>query len=191
MSKEIWKDVKGYEGYYSVSNRGIVKSLDRVIDHHGNGLFTRKRKGIILSQYEHKGYFYLTLSLNGVRKKQLVHRVVASTFIQNPENKRTVNHIDGDKSNNNVDNLEWATSAENNQHAYDTGLFTTFGENQPTSILKYDEVVKIRELHKTGKYLHRELAEMFGMSRRHIGNIVNNKRWATMDENKSRVNEII
>ena len=102
-----------------------------------------------------------------------------------------MNHIDGDKSNNNVDNLEWATSAENNKHAYDTGLFTTFGENQPTSILKYDEVVKIRELHKTGKYLHRELAEMFGMSRRHIGNIVNNKRWATMDENKSRVNEII
>ena len=56
-----------------------------------------------------------------------------------------MNHIDGDKSNNNVDNLEWATSAENNKHAYDTG-YTTFGENQPTSILKYDEVRKIREL---------------------------------------------
>ena len=123
MSKEIWKDVKGYEGYYSVSNRGRVKSLDRVIDHHGNGLFTRKRKGIILSQVRAQRIFLFDIIIKWGRKKQLVHRVVASTFIQNPENKRTVNHIDGDKSNNNVDNLEWATSVENNKHAYDTGSF--------------------------------------------------------------------
>lgn len=190
MSKEIWKEIKGYEGYYSVSNKGRVKSLERVVPH-DEGRGERVIKERIITNWVSNGYHNVSFSVDGKVTKHKVHRLVAAAFIPNHEDKFTVNHIDGDKTNNEVSNLEWATLSENNKHAYDTGLYTTFGENQPTSILKYDEVKKIRELHKTGNYFHRELAEMFGVSRRHIGNIINKKRWANMDKDKCIKNEVI
>ena len=190
MSKEIWKSVKGFECYYSVSNTGRVKSLKRVVSH-DEGKGQRVIKERIITNWMSNGYHNVSFSVDGKVSKHKVHRLVAMAFIDNPENKYTVNHIDGNKTNNKVNNLEWATLSENNKHAYNTGLFTTFGENQPTSILKYDEVKKIRELYKTGDYFHRELAVMFGVGRRHIGDIINNKRWANMDKDKCIRDEAI
>lgn len=119
--EEIWKDIKGYEGIYQVSNLGKVRSLDRYKYQKGRyGQMRRFYKGKILKLSKDK-YGYLTVKLcHKIFYK--VHRLVAQTFLENPKNKYTVNHKDGNKQNNSVDNLEWATVKENVQHAYRTGL---------------------------------------------------------------------
>lgn len=105
---EIWKDVNGYEGLYQVSNLGRVKSLENRSNH---------KKEMIMRFAKIKGYNKVTLSKNSESKSYPVHRLVATAFIENPDNKPHVNHIDGDKTNNNADNLEWVTDSENIRHA--------------------------------------------------------------------------
>jgi len=99
--EEVWKDIEGYEGLYQVSNLGRVRSF------HGD---SEK----IMKQTLQKGYLRITLLKNKKQKRFLSHRLVAQAFIPNPENKPQVNHIDEDKTNNRVDNLNWMTSKENN-----------------------------------------------------------------------------
>lgn len=112
--KEIWKDITGYEGYYQVSNLGSVQSMDKIVKGKNGGL--RFVKGRILQPSLSEGYLAVGLCKNGRCSKIRVHRLVAKTFIPNPENKRTVNHIDENKLNNIVENLEWATDKENCNH---------------------------------------------------------------------------
>lgn len=122
MKSEIWKDIKGYEGYYQVSNYGRVRSLDRTVV---DSWCTRNLKGKILKQTKHNGkqkYYYVSLSKDNQIKKVFVHRLVARAFISNMKIKPQVNHKDGNPFNNKVENLEWVTNAENTQHAYDTKL---------------------------------------------------------------------
>ena len=124
MIKEIWKDVDGWEGFYQISNFGQVRSLDRVISYTANSSNCSKLfKGRILKQYiDEDGYCRISFIRRGHQKVYGVHRLVAEAFILNPENKPTVNHKDGNKSNNNVSNLEWATYKEQNDHAVKIGL---------------------------------------------------------------------
>lgn len=120
---EIWKDIKGYEGLYQVSNLGRVKSTEReILCSNQYVKFKRTYPEIVLSAYslEHN-YKQVTISKNGVNKGFLVHRLVAEAFIPNPGNKPEVNHIDGDPSNNSADNLEWVTRSENMTHALSLG----------------------------------------------------------------------
>lgn len=127
---EIWLPVVGYEELYEVSSLGKVKSLGRVV-YCSDGR-VRHCKGKIMKQCESgkrendkQGYLQVRLTNeNGESEAKCVHVLVAEAFISNYENKPTVNHKDGNKHNNNVDNLEWATYSENNQHAYDTNLKT-------------------------------------------------------------------
>ena len=118
---EIWKDIPGYEGLYQVSSGGSVRSVDRVIPHKRHGVCNCKGKELSLV-VSRKGYRTVNLMVNGTHYLEFVHRLVATAFIPNPENKSQVNHIDGDKGNNNVNNLEWCSGSENSQHAWDTGL---------------------------------------------------------------------
>ena len=113
MEIEIWKGVFDYEGLYQVSNWGRVKSFQ-----------WKKNWEIRATPKDDKGYCHIALSKNDKTKPCKVHRLVAMTFIPNPENKYSVNHIDGDKENNHVSNLEWATRKEQYQHAKETGLNT-------------------------------------------------------------------
>lgn len=119
--KEVWKCINGYDGLYQVSNLGRVKSLDKRVPTNGG---TRVMKGKILKGRTTK-YGYLQIGLtdkNNYRVNRYVHRLVAEAFIPNPQNKKEVNHIDCNKKNNGVDNLEWVNRKENMQHASDNNL---------------------------------------------------------------------
>lgn len=118
---EIWKPVAGFEGLYEVSNTGHVRSVTRDRDCGITGVHHYEGRELTLSQDAY-GYLQCVLSDRGRIKKAKVHRLVAYAFIPQIEGKEHVNHIDGDKQNNNVENLEWCTIAENNRHAYAMGL---------------------------------------------------------------------
>lgn len=113
---EIWKDINGYEGYYQISNKGNVRSLDRF-----DGVHDRQET-ILKPNLKQNGYLQVGLRKHSTRKWIGVHRLVAIHFIENPDNKPQVNHIDGNKQNNNVENLEWVTAKENQNHATRIGL---------------------------------------------------------------------
>lgn len=128
---EIWKDIEGYEGHYQVSNTGEVRSLPRAVEyvkgytHRNDGRILEK---VVLDNGVGKRYYIVSLSKDNKVKRYRIHRLVASAFIPNPENKPQVNHIDGNKFNNNVENLEWVTVRENKLHAVYTGLdIPTYG----------------------------------------------------------------
>lgn len=110
--QEIWKDVIGYEDLYQVSNYGNVRSLN------WNNTHSTK----LLKPYNHGGYTRIGFRRNKILKNYLVHVLVAKAFIPNPENKPVVNHIDGDKTNNHISNLEWVTHKENVHHAIEHNL---------------------------------------------------------------------
>lgn len=121
--KEEWKDVIGYEGFYEISNFGNVKSL-----------YTNK---ILKSDSVDKfGYVRFSATKNKIQKIKRVHRLVAEMFIPNPNNLPQVNHKDGNKLNNHVNNLEWCSDSENKKHAYKTGLMKP--GNQYTKRTKQD-----------------------------------------------------
>lgn len=120
LQNEIWKDIPGYEGCYQVSNLGRVKSLDRIV-HRSDGRIQHKREHI-LKLSEADEYYVISLHKSAQTTYHTVHRLVASAFLDNPEQKQQINHIDGDKHNNCISNLEWATSSENMQHAHRLGL---------------------------------------------------------------------
>lgn len=118
MNKEIWKDIKDYEGAYQCSSYGRVKSLDRYIEEH-NGKKQFRKGQIIKPRLNKNGYLQLALNKNAKRKMVYVHILIAETFLDNYKKLETVNHKDGNKLNNNIDNLEWSSYSNNNQHSYD------------------------------------------------------------------------
>lgn len=123
--EEIWKDIEGYEGLYQVSNLGRIKSLGRTIERIGQKGKSFKRTypvKILKFGKDPKGYYRTSLALNGVNTTVKIHRIVAQAFIPNPNKLPQVNHIDGNKENNRVDNLEWCDNQENQDHAWKNGL---------------------------------------------------------------------
>lgn len=117
--KEEWKDIKGYEGLYQISNTGNVKSLERRID--GKKCHRKLEEKILKPIETDRGYLRVKLSRDNKVSKVRIHRLVAEAFIEKPE--LEVNHIDGNKKNNCIENLEWVTSKENKQHAKSIGLY--------------------------------------------------------------------
>lgn len=128
--KEIWKPIKNpnYSDIFRVSNFGNVKRIKKFNKWSSGGT----KCDILLKPYEnHKGYLSVWLIANGARKSVFVHRLVALAFIDNPNNYPQVNHIDGNKKNNCVQNLEWCTSKQNIKHAMDNGLFMANLKTRP------------------------------------------------------------
>lgn len=172
MSKEIWKDIEGYEGFYQISNLGNVRSLDRKA---WNGSVIHDVSGRILKTISVGDYQGVQLSKKGEIKKKYIHRLVAIAFVENPKNKRVVNHMDGDKKNNAVSNLEWCTPKENNDHAFKTGLRPMYGEKSPAAKFSDDLVTSMRSDYETGLYTQKSLAEKYGMSKMQAHRILKNK----------------
>ena len=119
---EIWKDIPNYEGLYEASNRGNIRSKEGKVtytERHGKRVWESR----VLKEKNPSGRDKrVTLWKDGDHKDYLVHRLVAKTFIPNPENKPCINHIDGNPRNNNIENLEWCTYEENERHSRDNGL---------------------------------------------------------------------
>lgn len=138
VMKEIWKPIKDYEGLYEISNFGNVKILARNYTRYN---YLTKRYNIIKVKEKitqgttNGGYRRICLTKNKVEKNKHIHKLVAEAFIPNPNNYSYVNHIDGNKQNNYIDNLEWCTLYQNNTHAYKTGLRKS---TDITPILQYD-----------------------------------------------------
>ena len=105
--QEEWRDIKGFEGYYQISNLGRVRSLDREIYHPYNKTISHYKGSIMRFSIRRKGYLGICLTKGNKQKSFLIHRLVAQAFIPNPMNYDQINHIDENKANNRVDNLEW------------------------------------------------------------------------------------
>lgn len=172
--KEIWKPIKNYEGFYEVSNLGRVKSLQRGVPYKrwGDSLKTIQTK--ILSQKKSTAlYEQVVLSKNGAKKDYLTHRLVAETFIPNPENKPEVNHIDGNKKNNSLKNLEWVTRIENKEHARINNLVACC-EAHGMSKYPREVINKVYQEYASGKKQN-QIARETGISTTHVNRIVNKK----------------
>lgn len=127
--KEIWKPIKGYEGLYEVSNLGNVKGLAKTVRCKDNALRT-VRERVLKPQMNERGYLFVSLYKNKKCIHAKIHRLVAQAFIPNEEEKKCVNHIDGDKTNNVVTNLEWCTHSENMKHAFKNGLWVSWNKGK-------------------------------------------------------------
>lgn len=120
---EVWKDIKGFEELYQISNYGNIKSLERTFEYIGKNQFCefktiKKHKEMIIKQsINGSGYYQVCLRKENKKKNLLVHRLIAEAFIPNPDNKPTINHIDGNTLNNSLNNLEWATMKEQQYHS--------------------------------------------------------------------------
>ena len=131
--KEIWKDVKGYEGLYMVSNHGNLKAKPKQVNYSDGRSYKFEEKPIKCCENTN-GYYYACLHKNGTVKNVRIHRLVADAFLPKVEGKPCINHIDGNKRNNNVANLEWCTQKENVHHAISKGLNKEARVNNSSSI---------------------------------------------------------
>lgn len=186
--QEVWKPVKEYEGIYDVSNKGRVRSYHWIGKPGKLSTVPRVLNLITTGRYPR-----IVLVKGDNKTHTRVHQLVAKAFIPNPEDKATVNHIDGDKHNNCVENLEWATQSENNYHKYRTGLDSVsdrhrkimsecrLGEKHPNTTFKERDIIKIRKLYSTGDYTQREIGDMYNVCNGTIGCIIRRETWGHVD----------
>lgn len=159
---EIWKSIKGYEGLYQISNKGRVLSRGK------------KYCKIFLTS---KNYCQVSLCKNSKQKSFRLHRLVAEAFVPNPNNLPQVNHIDGDKLNNNDWNLEWCDNKHNSIHSFQIGLQSRTGEKNHRTKLKENDIKIIRKARNDGTTLE-ELAKIYNINKSAISKITTKKTWS-------------
>lgn len=178
--KEIWKDIEGYEDLYQINNFGNVKRLKRLQMQKGRKLIEIQTNNILKPNISKGGYSRVWLFKNNIRKEFKLHRLIASHFIPNPENKTQINHKDGNKKNNDIPNLEWCTPSDNVKHSYKLGLASNRGIRNPSSMLTEDQVYRIKWIKKyinPKKGYWNKITRALGTSSSTIYKITNNKNW--------------
>lgn len=173
--EEVWRDIEGYGGKYQISNLARIKSF-----HKRYGVkcpITGQYSKIMKPMLNQAGYPYVHLyTPEGKKKVQIIHRLVAIYFIPNPQNFPVVNHIDGDKLNMSITNLEWCTQCENVRHAFRTGLMgSRVGVNNKNGKLTESQVLEIRS--KRGIIPQRKLAKIYQVSYGAISKIMSGRNW--------------
>lgn len=174
-----WLDIKGYERIYQVSDKGLIKSLPRMIEYRGKA--SRWQDEQILRLNNSNGYRTVSLVKNKIKKTHMVHILVGSAFIVNLDNRPFINHKDGMRWNNHFKNLEWSTNSENQLHSYNIlGNRAVCGEKNGQSKLTEANVKEIRRLAADG-YALSELSMIYNVSESLIGFVKNKKRWVHVD----------
>jgi len=162
-----WLPVVGYEGIYEVSDKGDIKSIARkIIIGNGNCSFLPEK--IMKQKSERNGYRRIKLCNNGNFKTLLVHRIVASSFLKNPEIKKTVNHKNGIRHDNRIENLEWTTNSENQIHSFKNGRVHIVKKRLSTEQIK--EVIKFIN----NGLSQAKIAKMYSVSQPTISNYLKN-----------------
>lgn len=191
--KEIWKDlifeengiIHDYSGIYEISNMGNIKRLEKI------NKDKRSKKTIkehFVTGTNNNGYLLVSLCKNGRKERKLAHRLVAMVFIPNTDNKPQINHKNGKRNDNRVENLEWCTQLENNKHAWETGLIDK--EKMKKLGKKYIELncrnnkKPVCQLTKEGRIINKfksiiEAEKQTGISNKHISSVCKNKRKTT------------
>ncbi|MGJ1211954.1 NUMOD4 domain-containing protein [Sphingobacterium multivorum] len=173
-SKEIWLPVPNYPNY-EVSNLGRVKTLQRAMKSKAGSIAAVNEK-IMKGSFSRDGYPIVKISNQFGKKILKVHRLVAMAFIPNPDNKPQVNHINGVKTDNYTDNLEWVTGKENVTHGYQTGLIkASHGESHYLAKVTDEQVLQIRRMRSEDKLTHQAIADLIGVSRSIVTSILSNK----------------
>lgn len=179
--EEIWKNVIGYEGYYKVSNLGNVKSLKGYLVTKA-GVVKPRHEKIMSQTIKDNGYKTIMLTVDNIRKRFYVHRLVAIAFIKNPKKKSEVNHLNCIKTDNRVCNLEWNTSNENKNHAKKNNLIKN-GERHYASKLTENKVLAIIRLHKINPKFNRlNLAKKLGVRDTTIHKVIVGKNWKNLTQ---------
>lgn len=167
---EIWKDIKNYEGDYKISNFGNVLSLKH------------NKKRILKACINRGGYSQVVLTKNKKSKSLEVHRMVAMAFIPNLNDKPCVNHINGIKTDNKVENLEWVTYLENMHHAIKNKLINNAEENSGRSKLKKTDIIEIFLMRFVRKLPNRTIANILKVGEDHISDIIMGKAWKSVKQ---------
>jgi hypothetical protein len=167
---EVWKKIEGFENY-EISTFGNVRGLPIITKF---GIATKKYPLRFIKKWnDKKGYLYVTLINNGKKKNLLIHRLVCSAFLENKHCKAQVNHKNGIKSDNNIENLEWCTAKENLKHAVDTGLNINYGIYNYQSKLNLQDIDFIRN----SDLKQRELSLKYNISQTTISKIILRKTY--------------
>lgn len=167
-----WKPVKDFEDYYLINRNGEVFSI--------------RSKIIMKTRIGTDGYVFINLKVKGKNYTKKIHRLVALTLIENPFNLPQINHKDGNKTNNNVNNLEWVNAKQNCLHAINTNLRNSFKEeNNIKCKLNRNTVIKIKEILKekdNKKLSYKQIGDMFNISFRTIWDIHKKRTWRDVNE---------
>lgn len=173
---EVWKDIVGYEGLYQVSNLGQVRSLDREVKH--GDRFRNDKGKILVGSVTPEGYPQVTLCRENKKRHIKIHRIVATTFMDKPDETYVVNHKDGNKKNNFLCNLEWVSYSRNVKHALEHELSLQRGQTHDSAKLKDIDIPTIKKLRNEYNLNLKTIALVYGVHRVTIGDIINGRTWA-------------
>lgn len=165
---EKWKDISGFEGCYQISDCGRLRSVDRILSYNGK---KRNHIGRIISPSIAVGYNRCSLWKNNKPNEYKIHILVAKAFIPNPYGKPCVNHKDGNKLNNHVDNLEWCSYSENMYHSF----VNLNRKSKPAKKLSDKDVIEIRKWKATTNITYAQLSLYYNIHPANLSNIVNHK----------------